>query len=223
MNKKKVLWVILDLVFVAIFNVFFFLLGGVEHNASVWLSYAFIHFAYLMVLVTPLLTKGNNAVTTGLPLYTISSAYFFVGLIAGVVFILISPQSIKPTLLVQLSIAALYIVILIINLLANEHTAELESNKKPEVAYIKNATNKVSSILREVSDKELKKKIEKIYDELSSSPTKTHPDMSQIESGICSSVEHLSDSLQDKKLALQLSDTILSRIQERNKQLKTLN
>jgi len=66
MVKKTVLWIILDLIFLAIFNAMFFILGGREHNVSVWLSYAFIHFAYLMLILTPILIrKGKSAVVFG--------------------------------------------------------------------------------------------------------------------------------------------------------------
>ena len=39
MNKKQVLWILLDLVFLIIFNTIFFLLGGVHNKASVWVVY----------------------------------------------------------------------------------------------------------------------------------------------------------------------------------------
>ena len=42
MNKKTVLWIILDLIFLAIFNTVFFVMTGLQHPASVWISYGFI-------------------------------------------------------------------------------------------------------------------------------------------------------------------------------------
>ena len=70
MNKKSVLWILLDLVFLAVFNTVFFVAGGTDHTASVWISYGFIHFAYLMVLVTPfLIRKSSSAAVFGFSLY----------------------------------------------------------------------------------------------------------------------------------------------------------
>ena len=39
MNKKRILWILLDLVFLIIFNTIFFLLGGVHNKSSVWVAY----------------------------------------------------------------------------------------------------------------------------------------------------------------------------------------
>ena len=46
MKKKIALWIILDLIFLIVFNTVFFVAGGADHPASVWISYGFIHFAY---------------------------------------------------------------------------------------------------------------------------------------------------------------------------------
>ena len=62
MNKKTVLWIILDLIFLAIFNTVFFVMTGLQHPASVWISYGFIHFAYLMVIVTPFLIRKSSRI-----------------------------------------------------------------------------------------------------------------------------------------------------------------
>ena len=63
MNKKTGLWIALDLIFVIVFNVVFFTLLGGEHPASVWVAYAFIHIAYIMVVVTPFLTRKERSFT----------------------------------------------------------------------------------------------------------------------------------------------------------------
>ena len=60
MNKKSILYILLDLVFLAVFNTVFFVVGGTNHPASVWAAYGFIHFSYIMVLVTPFLVRKNS-------------------------------------------------------------------------------------------------------------------------------------------------------------------
>ena len=59
MRKKNVLWILLDLVFLIVFNVVFFVAGGTDHPASVWISYGFIHFSYIMLLITPILIRKS--------------------------------------------------------------------------------------------------------------------------------------------------------------------
>lgn len=96
MKKTNGLWIMLYLIFLIIFNAVFFIAGGSEHPASVWVSYGFIHFSYLMLVVTPFLVrKETSAAVFGFSLYTISSVYFFVELVTGIIFILISSESYK--------------------------------------------------------------------------------------------------------------------------------
>ena len=45
--KKNILTVILNTVFIVVFNTLFFLNGGTQHVASIWITYGFLHFAYL--------------------------------------------------------------------------------------------------------------------------------------------------------------------------------
>src|SRR5699024_4531039 len=102
MNKKSVLWILLDLIFLAVFNTVFFVAGGTDHTASVWISYGFIHFAYLMVLVTPfLIRKSSSAAVFGFSLYSISSTYFLLEFVVGLIFIFMKSESYKASLIVQ--------------------------------------------------------------------------------------------------------------------------
>ena len=128
MKRVNVLWIILDSIFLVIFNALFFGLDGVDHSVSVWISYAFIHFAYLMLLLTPkLIRPGKSSAVFGFSIYFISSIYFLAELITGVIFIFISPESHITTFLVQLCIAGLYGIIFIAHLIANERNNHLKS------------------------------------------------------------------------------------------------
>ncbi|MDR2570039.1 MAG: hypothetical protein LBD23_07045 [Oscillospiraceae bacterium] len=226
MIKKVFLWIVLDLIFLVIFNTFFFLLGGTEHNISVWISYGFIHFAYLMLLLTPaLISKGKSGAVFGFAIYAVSSPYFILAFVVGVIFVLIAPESYTAALLVQLSIAGLYGIALIANLLANEHTANKEESRQQQIDYVKNASIKLKALLERVSDKEAKKKIEKVYDVLYSSPVKSHEDLAHIESRILQSIYELENEINsgNKENIVSSANSLLSAVNERNMRLKTLN
>ena len=108
MNKKNVLCLLLDLVFLVIFNVVFFVLGGTEHPASVWISYGFIHFSYIMLLITPkLIRKSSSSAVFGFSLYSISSAYFLIAFVVGVIFVFMRSESYKISLVSQVIILSL--------------------------------------------------------------------------------------------------------------------
>lgn len=226
MKKTSVLWLLLDLIFLIIFNAVFFVAGGFDHKLSVWISFSFINFAYLMLLITSvLIRKGKSEAVFGFSLYMVSSVYFLVELVVGVVFILINPDSFKAALLVQLCIAGLYGIFLISNMIANENTANAEQKRAYEIDYVKKASSELKRLLDSVDDKEVKKKIEKVYDELYSSPVKSHPDLAQTESQILMSINDLENAVSsgNKGRIISLSDTLLIAVNERNRQLKMLS
>lgn len=51
MIRKSVFWTLLDLVFLIAFNLIFFIVSGLTHTISVWISYTFIHISYVMVFL----------------------------------------------------------------------------------------------------------------------------------------------------------------------------
>ena len=226
MKKTKVLWIILDLIFLTIFNVLFFILGGVEQNASVWVSYGFIHFAYFMLLLTPvLIRKGKSAAVFGFSLYSISAAYFLVEFVTGIIFILISPENSIAALLIQLCFVGLYVVILLSHIIANEHTADAKERRQCQIAYVKDASVKLKGLLDSVSDKDAKKKVERVYDAVYSSPVKSHFNLAQMEFDILQSIDELEDAVLagNKEVIITLANSLLSAVNERNIRLKTLN
>ncbi len=224
--KKTILWALLDLVFLAVFNTVFFMLGGFEHPASVWLSYGFIHFAYLMILATPfLIRKGSNAALFGFSIYSISSVYFFVEFIAGLVFIFMRNESIKAALVTQVIIAGIYAIILLSNLIANEHTGDAVDRKEEEVAYIKTASSRIKALVGKIEDKKASKAVEKAYDVLHASPTKSNASLKSLETQIINKVAQLEESVSsnDVTSVITLSGEIVSLVEDRNRKLRLSN
>lgn len=223
MNKKHVLWIILDLVFLIVFNVVFFVAGGSDHPASVWISYGFIHFSYMMLLVTPLLIrKSTNMAVLGFPLLSISYAYFMVAFVTGLVFIFIHPESYKAALIVQVIIAGIYAVMLLLHMIANENTAESMERHEKELQYVKDASAKLKGIMDSISDKKLRKKVEKLYDLLHSSPVKSNDSVREYETTVLDLIEELKKNIDQNDISA--AETTISKIErtanERNRSLK---
>jgi len=226
MKKINVLWIILDLIFLIIFNAIFFIAGGVEHLTSVWISYGFIHFAYLMLVLTPfLIRKSISSVIFGYSLYSISAAYFLIQFITGIVFIFVAPESNTAAILVPLCIAGLYGIILVSNMIANEHTANSMEARQNQIAFVKDASAKLKMLLDAVNDKEAKKQVERVYDAVYSSPVKSHHNLMEIESRILHSLNALQIEITvgKKENIITLATSLLNEVNERNARLKTLN
>ena len=225
MNKKNILWLILDSIFILFFNALFFLLGGASHGASVWISYGFIHFAYFMLLLTPkLIRTGKSSAVFGFSLYYLSSVYFLIQLVAGGIIILIAPEGTKAAIVIQLCLAGLYAILLVANMIANERTADDEAERQYRISYVKEASGRVKGLTEGINDKEAQKKIERLYDALYSSPVKSHPALEQMETRILGLITELEDavSVKNKEQIISLSNTLLSAVNERNLRIKTL-
>ena len=226
MNKKTVLWIILDLIFLAIFNTVFFVMTGLQHPASVWISYGFIHFAYLMVIVTPfLIRKSSSSAVFGFSLYSISSTYFLIEFVTGIVFIILKSDSLKVALVVQIVIAGIYGILLISHLIANESTADSVERHEDEVAYIKTAASRVKALVGKATDRKANKEIERAYDLLHSSPTKSTSTVRYLESSVMSQISDLEDAVQsgETDLIIATAGEIISTMGERNRKLRLSN
>jgi hypothetical protein len=226
MKKTKIFWYLLDSIFLIVFNLYFFLLKGIEQPASVWISYASIHLAYLMLLITPFFVrKGSVSADYGRPLFVITTSYFFLALIVGVVFIAISPESITVALLVQVTIAAIFAILLLTNLIANEHTADNIERHEVELKYVKESSSKLDSLLKQISDNAIRKKVEKAYDLIHSSQVKSSIKVQTIEQDVFNEISVLTDLVKNKKFESVEDEVnkICNLAEERNRQLKLIN
>lgn len=224
MNKKRVvLGILMDLVLLIVFNVIFFAVGGAEHTASIWLSYGFMHFAYIMVILTPLLTGKSVALPVlGMTIAGVSSVYFIIELITGVVFILLNQESIKAALVVQIIIAGIYLVILFMNMIANEATAENLARQQDEAAFIKNASSRVKALMDRSGDKKVNKTVEKAYDLIHSSPAKSNVVVQGLEMQVVNKISDLEGAVSagDDTQIVSIAGEIISLMEERNRKVK---
>lgn len=224
--KKSVLWLLLDLVFLVIFNILFFMLKPDVVVATVWISYGFIHFAYLMLLITPLLThtSGNRSVM-GFPLYYIGSIYFLLTLAFGVFFMLLGSKNWKLVLGILIVLTGFYLAMLLIVMIKNAETEETEEKRVKEVSFVKKIASEVKDVLNQVDFADDKKRVESLYDDICASPTKSDLTVQPIEREIDEHVEMLRDIVRkgDSDLLCSQVEFIRGRLDERNRQLRLLN
>lgn len=211
------------MVFLIVFNILFFVAGGTDHPISVWISYGFIHLAYIMLLMVPLLIrKSANTAVLGFSLYFITLIYFLIVLAVGLVFIFLRPASYKTALIVQVNLAGIYAAVIIAHMLANERTAASIERQEMKGHYIKDASSKLKSIMDSIDDEQLRKQVERLYDLLHSSPVKSEQSVREYELKVLELADQLEESLDRKDIPT--AQTIISKIEqkanERNRRLK---
>ena len=226
MKKSKVLGSLIHLIVIALFNALYFGIGGVDHPASAWISYGFIHFSYVMVIITPYITqKGKDRATYAASMYTITSAYFAIELIVGAIIIIVAPEGHKFSLFSQLIMAAIYLIILFGNMIADEHTAKSVEKHEAELIYVKESCSMLKAIMSDISDEQLYRKIEKAYDLIQSSPVKSATNVLSIESQVISEIDNLGLAVRngDATAISASADKIARLANERNRLLRLSN
>lgn len=130
MRKKFLLCAFLAIPLI-LFNLLFFLLGDSVHPKSVWITYAWMQFAFLLLIVTPWLArKGENGPVYKIILALVSGIYCLVEFIIGLIVIIIAPEGVKGAVVAQVIPFALYLFVLLGNLLFIELAADSEKEEK---------------------------------------------------------------------------------------------
>lgn len=223
MNKKTLLWVLLQLVFLIVFNIVFFVTSGTIHPASVWVSYGFIHFAYIMLMITPLLVRNTtNTAVFAYPLNAISTAYFILAFLVGVGFIIAHPESYIAALVTQIILLGIYAVLLLSHMIANEETADSIERHEMDLEYVKDASSHLKRIGDSIDDKQFYKKVERLYDLLHASPVKTNASVRDFELSVLGLIDELEMYIanNDYSNAELTINKIERNANERNRRLK---
>jgi len=158
-------------------------------------------------------------------LYSITVAYFIIELVAGVILILVAPETIKVTIIIQVVLAAIFIGWLLAYMIADEHTADKVEQHENELQYVKQSSAQLKTILQQITDKPTAKKVEQVYDLLHSSQVKSDSSVHPLEMEIISEINHLDRAVEqnDLKQIATLADKIYKLADKRNLQLKLLN
>ena len=224
MSKRNILTIILDSIFVVAFNILFFVNGGTSHKASVWTCYVFLHFSYLMILLTPTIeAKGKTASLSKLTTYSISFAYFLIELVFSNVVFFSEFNHPKTVISIQTILTAIYLVVLLSNVLVNDSIANKKTSHDIKNDFIKTISAKTKYIESITNDVTLKNKINNLYYTIHSSPSKTSTEVAIYEEKIMNLLNLLeestahSDVLKSREQILEIEQLI----NKRNFMLKT--
>lgn len=190
--KKKIFKVLVGLVFLVAFNVLFFFLGGTERTTTEWISYGFIHFAYLCILLTPLFCKNKKGRTVlNASLYLRALIYFIVALIAGIAFIAWNPEEILWPTIVQAVIATTFLIMQLMSVTANEVTDESLERLSKEKVYIQELASNMREAMQSAQDPEVRKKLRGVYEALNNASIGSCPEAEEIELQLAAKVNAL--------------------------------
>ncbi|MBR5639783.1 MAG: hypothetical protein IKW83_08480 [Muribaculaceae bacterium] len=128
MDANKTAKLILALIFPLVFNLLFLLLNDVKAiTTTQWLSYAFLHVAYLVLFLPALLNKNvNTEKTLSWTLFGIATTYFVIELMVAFCFLFIfkAEAYYESALILQVILLAIAIAIILVSYLVNNNTKQ---------------------------------------------------------------------------------------------------
>lgn len=227
MKRTNIFWFVLNSLFLIVFNTLFFLFQDIENSSTtVWISYGFIHFSYLLLLATPLLIRSGKAQHIySRSLFAITTTYFILELIVGIAFIIQFPENLVASIITQVILTAIFIAWLLSNLIANEHINESVERREIELQYVKESASRINFLLKQITDTATNKKVEKLYDLIRSSQSKSNYQVYQIEQDIVNEIGMLENAVRQNNIEQinTISDKIYNLAEDRNRQLRKRN
>jgi len=216
-------------IFLVVFNLLFFVFGEMPHPASVWVSYAFIHFSLILAIVVPLYTSGSKDFarqSNSSLLFT--GTYFAVAFVTGLIFILVAPNTelgTKLSWILQVIWLAVFVIAFLPMLFANQHTNEALARQSREAMFLQDASSRVKGIRDCVQDTATMRQLDLLYTTIASSPIKSSPSVQQLEIQILTQISELEEAVDEKNYekARELCTKITRGVKERNRILQIVS
>ena len=221
--KANILKIIIGLIFLIVFNTLFFLLGGTERTTTEWVCYGFIHAAYLCLLSTPLFCnagKGDSILSASL--YLRALFFFFTELIVGICFLWYNSDSYLWPVIVQCVLLAIFWILQLMSVLANDATKSSLTKQKQERVYIRSLAENVKESMRKVSDSVLRKQMTSCYEALISSSIESFPEAAAAEMELEVAVNALCSAadVDDSKMLNLLIQNVQVALKHRNQAIR---
>ncbi len=194
--KANILKVVIGLIFLVLFNALFFLLGGTERSVTEWISYGFIHAAYLCLLCTPLLCNARKGETVlSASLYLRALFYFFTELVVGVGFIWYNCPSPTWPSIIQGCFLAIFLILQLMSVLANDATKASLAKQRKERIYIRSLAEDLRDAMKQITDPSLRKQVNACYESLNNCSLESFPEAASAEMELESAVNTLCSAI----------------------------
>ncbi|MDR0353881.1 MAG: hypothetical protein LBI02_11255 [Opitutaceae bacterium] len=164
MKKQTPLPLIAAAIFPVVFNVCWFALVA-EHTPARWVCHAAIHLAYLFLLASAFsMNAQRDAAVHSYPKLGTAFGLFSIILFLGIIFAQFRGLSPTVPIVTFAIIAGICLLVYIFLMKAETHTAAADAALKQDTAFIKNCSEQLREIMAGVSDRRLKKELEKVHD-----------------------------------------------------------
>jgi len=218
------------LVLMGLFNLLFFAIGDIsEFTVSVWISYAFIQFAFLVWIATPFaISSKKDFARQSNVTYWFTLSYFSLAFLTGLVFIFTAPESeggIKASWIIQVVWIGLFIIAFVPTLMANSHTNKELARQGTEARFLQDASSRIKLLSDRATDGRIITELNLLSSLISASPIKSSPEVKEIEIQMCIQISELEEAVDanDSEKVQALCKKITRGVKERNRILQLVS
>ena len=222
MNAKQIMRTIVYIGYIIIYNLIFFMKGGMDSSAAGWIAYGFVWLAILVSYIAPLYCKNYKRIPENLiTKYTFSWIYSGIAILFNAVVLLVKVQSVSVVLILNVIFCIMYLQQLFISLRVNY---EVETNLEQidaERQFVREVSKKLQMCRQQTNNEVLKKEIEKAYDAVRCCPLKSNDMAMKYEIQIIALTDKLGNKLDDNKIQEipEIVQEILKNVKKRNAML----
>lgn len=200
MKNNKVMSAIILISALIIVNVLIFMILQ-TYNASRIINIICLNIS-LVILWISIFTnfKNNDDKYINYFKLPIVIMYSIITIVASTLLIILNPNTVTSTIVIQILIHGIFAIILASNKMADNLTEKSLSTQKNKVDRTREISKQLSLILSEIDDDELFKKVEKIYDSSRSLKINTNIDSNEIDEKILNSIKSLKKAIEDNNL-----------------------
>lgn len=222
MNSKQIMRTVVYIGYIIIYNLIFFMKGGMDSSTAGWIAYGFVWLAILISYIAPLYCKNYKRIPENLVTnYTFSWIYSAVTIVFNAIVILLKIKSVPLTLILNLIFVVLYLQQLFYSLRVNYEVETNLERTDAERQFVRDVSKKLQMCRQMTDDAALKKEIEKAYDAVRSCPLKSNDMAMNYEIkiiGLTDTLESKMDNNQNQEVPEIVQD-ILSNVKKRNAML----
>lgn len=208
--------------YIIIYNLIFFMKGGMDSSVAGWIAYGFVWLAILISYIAPLYCKNYKRIPENLVTnYTFSWIYSAVTIVFNAIVILLKIKSVPLTLILNLIFVVFYLQQLFYSLRVNYEVETNLERTDAERQFVRDVSKKLQMCRQMTDDAALKKEIEKAYDAVRSCPLKSNDMAMNYEIkiiGLVDTLESKLDNNQNQEIPGIVQD-ILNNVNKRNAML----
>ena len=189
---------LIKFILLGIFNISFFTITKATCTVSMWISYGFIHFAFLMFFLSPLFIRNsNNSRHVAIESITLVTAIYFVATLFVGGYFLLNPLLVIFQYSIESFVTGIYLIFLIVTIVLNNNIASNEIESFTEKQFLSNIFVKAEFLKSKIKNDSTIELLKKLQEESRYSPTKSSLSVKEMENKILETLDEITAKVEN--------------------------